>query len=169
MIRIESSAFRRTAFVAGALLTFVLCFGSPVRAQKMLSSSAWRSVTQFTAIPKHTKVRVRVTESIDTQNGECGNFAGVVDKTVYDGDGRLLIPKGSNVVMRVQSRESDRVVLDLASIETNGEQFEAPSETEAISMASMLSAGVSSGGRVVIPENTLLTFRLAEPFQVAAQ
>ena len=88
---------------------------------------------------------------------------------MYDGDGRLLISKGSNVVMRVQSQDSGRVVLDLASIETNGEQFEAPAETEAISMASVQSAGVSSAGRVVIPENTLLIFRLAEPFEVASR
>lgn len=176
MLHIKSSASRRTFWViALAVVTVVLCFDSAARAQKMLSSSAWKTVTQFTGIPKNTKVHVRVTEPIDMQSCEGGQFAGVVDKTVYDGYGNPMIPKGSNVVLMVRNLGNDRLVLDLVSIEADGEQFGSAASSETISMANVQAAGVPGGGRILtsgdhilVPENAFVVFRLSEPFQVAA-
>jgi hypothetical protein len=154
----------------------MLCFHGTAGAQKMLSGSAWRSVTAFTAIPRHTKVRVLTTESIETQSGDGRVFHGKVAKDVFGGNGNVLIPKGSNVELMVKSLADDRLVLDLNSIETNNEQFQAESSREAMPDASVAGAGAvggvqisTSGERIEVPKDSLVTFRLNEAFQVNAQ
>jgi hypothetical protein len=169
MVTIKS---RLLVFTAGACL---LCFQGAATAQKMMTGSAWRSVTQFGAIPKHTRIRVRTTEPIDiTQTCPCRRFEGVVAKDVIGSSGNVLVSKGSNVELSVNSRSGDQLALDLNSIETNGEQFVADVGDEPVAGASAIGAGsangsqvVTSGERIVVPEGSIVTFRLTQSFQPA--
>jgi hypothetical protein len=141
----------------------------------MLTGSAWRSVTQFGAIPEGTRVRVRTTEPIDTAAAGCQRVEveGVVAKDVMGGPGNVLVSKGSNVEMSVENRSDNQLALDLDSIETNGEQFVAegtrePSVSVRIAgVGSFYGAEVPTSGARVIPEGSMVTFRLARTFQPA--
>jgi hypothetical protein len=153
----------------------LLCFHGSATAQKMLSGSAWRSVTQFGAIPAHTRVRVRTTEPIDTTMAGCQRFEGVVAKDVMGGSGNVLVSKGSNVEMSVDNRSDGQLALDLDSIETNGEQFVAEGTREPIVSVNIAGVGSAygaqiptSGERIVIPEGSIVTFRLDRTFQPAS-
>jgi hypothetical protein len=162
---------RLLVFSAGACL---LCFQSAATAQKIMTSSAWRSFSQFTAIPANTKIRVRTTEPIDTQSDVGRRFQGVVVRDVIGASGNLLVSKGSNVELNIDTRSDDQLALDLNSIATDGEQFVAEVGSEPVAGASAIGAGstdgsqvVTSGERIVVPEGSIVTFRLAQSFQPA--
>lgn len=162
---------RLLVFSAGACL---LCFQGAATAQKLMTSSAWRSVSQFTAIPAHTRIRVRTTEPIDTQTDVGRRFRGVVAKDVIGSSGNVLVSKGSNVELGIKSRSDDELALDLDSIATNGEQFVADVAGEAVAGASAIGAGsadgsqvLTSGERIIVPEGSIVTFRLTARFQPA--
>jgi hypothetical protein len=162
---------RLRVFGAGVCL---LCFQGAATAQKMMTGSAWRTVSQFGAIPANTKIRVRTTEPIDTQNDARRRYEGVVAKDVMGGSGNVLVSKDSDVKLSVDCRSGDQLSLDLSSIETNGEQFVADVGDEPVAGATAIGAGsvdgsqvVTSGERIVIPEGSIVTFRLTQSFQPA--
>jgi hypothetical protein len=142
----------------------------------MLTSSAWRSVTQDTGtIPAHTKIRVRTIEAMDTQISECQLFRGVVDRDVFGGNGNVLISKGSEAELIVRSLPDGDLALDLESVMINGQRFGVETGNEAITAARLKSDGLPNGAEVVaigkridVPVQSVLNFGLAEPFHVEA-
>jgi len=138
-------------------------------AQKIMSSSAWRTETLFTDIPAHTKIRVRTAEAIGAQCSEGQTFQGIVANEVIGGSGNILVNKGANVLLVVRRLPEDRLALDLQSVETNGEQFGAAPSNETVPVACVSSGGTMTGEAIEVPAGSVLTFRLAEPFQAIGE
>src|SRR5215469_14687150 len=108
----SSWAQRPLVFILAGLLCW-FCAEGIASAQKMMTSSAWRTQTIDTNIPKGTKIRVRTTEAIHP--GNCGDQAiqGVVDRDVVGGYGQVLISKGAPVVLTAMSTANNQVTLVL--------------------------------------------------------
>src|SRR5215469_14798093 len=123
----SSWAQRPLVFILAGLLCW-FCAEGIASAQKMMTSSAWRTQTIDTNIPKGTKIRVRTTEAFNPSN--CGeSFQGIVDRDVTGDYGQVLIPKGAPVVLTATSTGNNQVTLLLASVVTNDELFGAEGST----------------------------------------
>src|SRR5215831_5573076 len=124
----SSRAQRPFVFLLAGLLC-LFCAEGIASAQKMMTSSAWRTQTIDTGIPKGTKIRVRTTEAINPSNCGAQSFQGVVDRDVTGGYGQVLIAKGDPVVLTATSTANNQVTLVLASFVTNAELFGAQGST----------------------------------------
>ena len=140
-------------------------------AQKMMTSSAWRTQTIDTDIPKGTKIRVRTTEAISSSSCAGQSFQGVVDRDVTGGMGQVLISKGAPVVLTATSTTDNQVTLILSSVVTNDELFGAKGSTfkeqegQCIFAVTPTSASTTTQLRCAeVPADTLLTFRLNGPY-----
>jgi hypothetical protein len=171
MINGKSSWARRPLvfLLAGFLCWF--CAEGIASAQKMLTSSAWRTQTIDTGIPKGTKIRVRTTQAINP--GTCGDqsFQGVVDRDITGDYGQVLISKGAPVVLTASSRADNQVTLVLASLVTNDELLGARGSTleqeegQCIFAVTPASSSTTTQLRCAeLPADTLVTFRLNVPY-----
>jgi outer membrane lipoprotein SlyB len=164
---------------------------------------------QADRVPSGTEIEVRTNEAIDAKSpSDSRIYTAVVDRDVTDRSGRVAIPRGSNAELILRDSSSDQVVLDLESIDVNGQRYTVNSTPEsvtadssrdregvgankrtgkyvgggavigsiigaiagggkgaAIGAATGAGAGavgqtVTRGGKVRVPAETLLTFRL---------
>src|SRR5436305_985146 len=74
-------------------------------------------------IESGTQITVRATENIDQRSYDNRVFAGVVEESVSDTNGRLAIPRGSPVELVVRDERDGDLVLDLDSVVVNGERY----------------------------------------------
>src|SRR5215831_17631434 len=63
-----------------------------------------------------TTINVRTMENINTSNSNGRVFHGVVDQDVYDRNGNLVIPRGSDAELIARPLSRNEIVLDLDSI-----------------------------------------------------
>jgi len=85
-------------------------------------------------IPRDTTIIVRTNETIHiaATEGDGRVYPGTVDSDVFDRDGNLLVPRGSNAELIVRRIGRDEVAVDLDSITVNGHRYGvAATETEA--------------------------------------
>jgi hypothetical protein len=75
------------------------------------------------SIEPGTTIYVRTTDEIDA-NTETGRvFSGVVDRDVVNGNGRVVIPHGSDVELVVRTVSENELALDLDSVVINGARY----------------------------------------------
>ncbi len=117
MIKTQSRATYRAfiALVTGVI--FSLCFVSTGTGQ-----SATPKPAQPGTIAAGTTIKVRTNESISTST-EGQRFSGVVDQNVVGSNGKVVIPKGSNAELVVKRMANKDVVLDLDSVNVNGQRY----------------------------------------------
>ena len=87
-------------------------------------------VAQRSAIPSGTEITVRTDEPIDAdvQNADTSHlYRGTVSKDVVDGEGNVLIPRGSRARLAA-IRDADGLSIDLRSIRVNGVRYTVDSE-----------------------------------------
>ena len=156
-----------------AVLALCIWTGVCASAQKMMTSSAWRSVTVDSGrIPARTKIRIRTTEPADVRGGRV--FHGVIARDVIGGEGQVLIGKGSDATLAVRHVLGGETVVDLVSVRIDGQTFRPEWSTEETEKGSNATEPVRGIGTCVsisprgteILENSLLTFRLTEPLVV---
>lgn len=164
---------RPPIFLLAGLLLAWLCAGGTASAQKLMSSSAWRSQTiDNWKIPRGTKINVRTTEAIKFNGCDGQSFRGIVDRDVFGDSGNVLIYKGSDVELVPRRISDNQVTLDINSIAVNGERFKAQSarpgeERDVVTAENVRTPGVEitrPNEIVDIPEEVLMTFRLTVPF-----
>ena len=165
------TAQRPLIFLLAVLVCLFLAEGV-VSAQKMMTGSAWRTQTIDTNIPKGTKIRVRTAEPIDL--GSCGvhTFQGVVARNVIGSMGQVLVSKGAPVELTAEPVSANQVALSLNSVVTNAELFGArgsafEEEGQCIVARRPLRTSAQmyfSTQSAEIPRDTVLTFRLSEPY-----
>lgn len=97
---------------AAMIWTLPLASAAPVQSSRI-----------STAIDAGTTVPVRTNEDIDTKDADGRVFHGVVDEDVKDRNGRILIPKGSDVDLLVRKTGKDELSLDLDSVKINGRRY----------------------------------------------
>ncbi len=159
-----------------------------------------------------TTIDVRTNERIELDRSDRRVFTGTVNKDVRDEQGRVAIPRGSDVELMVRS-DSDRneLVLDLESVKIDGRRYAIAADAgvagdrrdgvgankrtgefvgggavlgtilgaiagggkgAAIGAAAGAAAGagtevISRGKAIRVPAESILTFRLERPLQMA--
>jgi hypothetical protein len=81
------------------------------------------SAQRAARIDAGTTIQVRTVETINASNDDGEVYPGVVDQDVLSRNGRIAIPKGSDVELVVRRVSDNEVALDLDSIVINGERY----------------------------------------------
>jgi hypothetical protein len=169
----------RNLGIATTLAVCSLFLFTPARSQDRDRDWHWdQEHNRYTRLPVGAVVSVRPTESIDVERRDSRVYHGIVDQDVRGENGRLAIPRGSNVELMVRLAPDNDLVLDLESVTVNGERYgvaAGENRVESRRDNSLVGAivGAISGsqvrGRAVrIPRDTLLTFRLERPMEMGA-
>ena len=73
---------------------------------------------------------VRTNEYIDNTQRDNRVYTGTVDRNVRGGNGKLAIPRGSQVEMIVRTARDGDLILDLDSVMVNGQRYALDTDTE---------------------------------------
>jgi hypothetical protein len=132
-----------------------------------------RDRDRVTRIEPGTVIAVRNNESIDVERKDNRVYRGIVDQDVRGENGRLAIPRGSAVEMIVRVAPDNDLVIDLESVNVNGQRYAIQTEAnrqESQRDNSLVGAivGAIQGGQVRgqavrIPRDSVLTFRISRP------
>ena len=131
---------------------------------------------RITRIEPGTTITVRPNESIDVDRKDNRVYHGIVDQDVRGENGRLAIPRGSQVELIVRVERDNDLILDLESVNVNGQRYAIQTGANRVesqrdnSLIGAIVGAVNGGqvrGRAVrIPRDTLLTFRIDRPMEM---
>jgi hypothetical protein len=132
---------------------------------------------RLTRIEPGTTIAVRTNQFIDSDRRDNRVYYGTVTQDVRGGNGRLAIPRGSQVEMIVRTARDSDLVLDLESvtvaglrygIQTDANRVESERRDDSLvgSIIGAISGDQAIGRRVKIRRGTVLTFRLERPLVV---
>jgi len=135
-----------------------------------------RDYDRVTRIVPGTLLAVRMNETIDVERRDNRIYYGIVDQDVRGENGRLAIPRGSNVEMIVRTAPDNDLVIDVESVTVNGQRFAIRTDTnrqQSIRDDSLVGAivgaiqgGEARGRSVRIPRDSILTFRITRPLEM---
>ena len=137
--RISGASFLGTAQIRGnnekSEIKFRPCLRIAILSVAIIWALPLASVGQSRrgggVIDAGTTVAVRTVQEIETNdNGK--TFPGVVDRDVKARNGRILIPKGSDVELVVKKTSNDEVALDLDSVTVNGQRYSVEADPNAV-------------------------------------
>jgi hypothetical protein len=83
-------------------------------------------------IDSGTTIQVRTNERITANNAEERVFTGSVEQNVLSRNGRIAIPRGSDVEMLVRRTDDNEYALDLDSVTVNGQRYGVESEASVV-------------------------------------
>jgi len=111
MTKIKLS-FSRETLIMILSITLICTFATEASAQRSA------------VIDSGTTIHVRTIDDINTKDADGQVFPGVVDADVMGRNGRIVIPRGSDVELVVRNvSDNNDVALDLDSIMVNGERY----------------------------------------------
>lgn len=82
-----------------------------------------REVPRMARIEPGTLIPVRTNDRITSDRADGRIFTGSVDQDVMGSDGRLAIPRGSNVELIVRVARDQDLILDLESVTVEGQRY----------------------------------------------
>jgi hypothetical protein len=106
-------------FVAVAMV-WALCFTGNASAQRIGTIDAGTTIT------------VRTNQSINENDADGQVFTGVVEQDVTNRNGRIAIPRGSDVELVVRRVSGTELALDLDSVMINGQRFSVETESNVV-------------------------------------
>ena len=131
---------------------------------------------RLTRIEPGTNISIRTNDPIDVQRSDNRVYYGVVDQEVRGSNGRLGIPRGSRVELIVRVMRDNDLILDLESVELNGQRYAIQADKTRVqsrqdnsligSLAGAISGGNAYGRAVRIPRDSTLSFRVQTPLVV---
>lgn len=136
---------------------------------------------RMTRIEAGTVIPVRVNRTIDTnrpyeQSNEM--YTGTVDRDVVGENGRVAIPRGAQVDLRVRVAHDNDLVVDIDSVRVRDREFSLPVHPDRMPpqnnggvVGDIIGAvtGQQVHGPVVrIERGTVLTFRMTQPLELRA-
>src|SRR5579871_2049332 len=131
---------------------------------------------RVTRLNPGTVIPVRTNDTIDVERQDNRVYYGIVDQDVRGENGRLAIPRGSNVELIVRVAPDNDLILDLESVSVNGNRYAIktdPNRQEARrddslvgSIVGAIQGGEARGRTVRIPRDSVLTFRLRRPLDM---
>jgi hypothetical protein len=131
---------------------------------------------RVTRLEPGTMIAVRTNDTIDVDRRDNQVYRGIVDQEVRGTNGRLAIPRGSEVELIVRVEQDNDLIIDLESVSINGNRFAIktePNRQEARrddslvgSIVGAIQGGEPHGRAVRIPRDSVLTFRLRRPLEV---
>jgi hypothetical protein len=101
------------------------------------------SAQRATRIDAGTTIPVRTVEEINAKDSDGEVFHGVVDQDVLTRNGRVAIPKGSDVELVVKRVGDNEVALDLDSVTINGERYGVEAEQNVLESQRKEGVGVN--------------------------
>lgn len=138
---------------------------------------------EIAVIDPGTIIQVRTNEAIQANGSDGQVFSAAVAEDIFDRHHNLTLQKGSDVELIVRKTGND-LTLDLDSIMLNGRRYALQTDEDSGKYASVPATGaiigviaggkgvigagtqiLTNGQRVVVPSDSLLTFRLAEPLR----
>jgi hypothetical protein len=135
-----------------------------------------RDRERLTRIEPGTNIAVRTNQFIDSDRGDNRVYYGSVVQDVRGVNGRLAIPAGSQVEMMVRVARDNDLILDLESVNVNGQRYGIQSDVNRVesrrddslvgAIVGAINGGQARGREVRIGQGTVLTFRLEQPLVV---
>jgi hypothetical protein len=132
----------------------------------------WR----MTRIEPGTVIPVRTNQSIDVERRDDRYYTGIVDQDVRGENGRLAIPRGSTVELAVRVAPDNDLILDLESVNVNGQRYAIRAQPDRVearrdnslvgSIVGAIEGGQVRGRAVRVPRDTVLTFRIERPMEM---
>ncbi len=173
-------AFYRHAKVCGGLLTVAALCLSTGWAQDRRDDDHYRDRDRIARLEPGTVIPVRTNEGIDADRGDGRIYTGIVDQDVRDNNGRLAIPRGSNVELVVRVARDNDLVLDLDSVMVNGQRYAVKTDPHRVearrddrrddslvgAIVGAIDGGQARGRAVRIPRDSLVRFRLEQPLDM---
>lgn len=140
-------------------------------------------------VPSGTSLLIRTNETVSTRKAARGTvYDAFVADDVLDQNGTLLIPKGSPVELIVRSLPylgpggvSTELTLGVRSITVNGVTYPVETKTgnpdsdgfvadgdapSAVGAGDAAGQSLTTGQRISVPSQTLLSFRIADPIRL---
>jgi outer membrane lipoprotein SlyB len=97
----------------------------------VLSASLW---AQSDRVPAGTEIVVRTNDTIDTKHpSDSRIYTAVVDRDVRDNSGRVVIPRGANAELIARDSGDNEIVLDLESVDVNGQRYAVDTASQVVS------------------------------------
>ena len=131
---------------------------------------------RVTRIEPGTTISIRTNTPIDVQRSDNRVYYGVVDQEVRGDNGRLGIPRGSRVELIVRVMRDNDLILDLESVDLNGQRYAIQAQKTRVdsgqdnsligSLAGAITGGAAYGRAVRIPRDSVLNFRIQTPLIV---
>jgi hypothetical protein len=135
-----------------------------------------RGGDRVTRIEPGTSIQVRTNDAIDAERFDNRVYYGVVDQDVRGDNGRVAIPRGSRVELIVRVMHDNDLVLDLESVNVNGQRYAIQTDKNRVesqrdnslvgSILGAISGGQAQGRAVRIPRDSVLNFRIQTPLMV---
>ena len=134
----------------------------------------YRDRAAYTRLDPGITIPVRTNEPIDSNRTDYRVYTGVVTQDVLGRDRRVAIPRGSTVELIVRGSRNNQLILDMESIDVNGQRYAVDTDPNQIVgtagsdsiIGSIIRGGRVRGQNVRIPRNQLMTFRLQRPLVV---
>jgi hypothetical protein len=165
----RSSVKTGVGLVSGLAVLLTLSALPPLFAQYR-DGDRDRDRDRMTRIESGTIIAVRTNDTIDVERNDYQVYRGMVDQDVRGNDGRLAIPRGSNVELIVRVERDNDLIIDLESVSVNGNRYaiktqanrqESQRDDSLVgSIVGAIQGGEARGRAVRIPRDSVLTFRL---------
>jgi hypothetical protein len=131
---------------------------------------------RLTRIEPGTNIPVRTNNAIDVERFDNRVYYGTIDQDIRGDDGRVAIPRGSRVELIVRVMRDNDLVLDLESVNLNGQRYAIQTDRNRVeaqrdnslvgSIIGAINGGQAQGRAIRIPRDSVLNFRLQTPLTV---
>ena len=159
-----------------SLLFGVLSFAPSAISQDRYGDRIHSEGDRVTRIEPGTNISVRTNQPIDVERFDNRVYYGTVTQDIRGDNGRLAIPGGSRVELIVRVMRDNDLVLDLESVDVNGQRYAIQTDRNRIesqrdnslvgAIVGAINGGEAQGRAVRIPRNTVLNFRIQAPLIV---
>jgi hypothetical protein len=135
-----------------------------------------RGHDRVTRIEPGTTIVVRTNQPIDSDRGDNRAYTATVDQDVRGGNGRLAIPRGSQVELIVRVARDNDLILDLDSVTVNGQRYGVETAANRVessgdrrdqglvgAIVGAIQGGQVRGREVRVPRGSVVTFRVDRP------
>ena len=160
------------------LLLGALSFAPSAISQERYGDRVRSEGDRVTRIEPGTNISVRTNQPIDVERFDNRVYYGTVTQDIRGDNGRLAIPGGSRVELIVRVMRDNDLVLDLESVDVNGQRYAIQTDRNRIesqrdnslvgAIVGAINGGQAQGRAVRIPRDTVLNFRIQAPLVVGA-
>src|SRR5437868_14014297 len=114
---------QKRKFILGMALFGVVSFVPSAISQDRDRDRSRYEGDRITRIEPGTNISVRTNDAIDVERFDNRVYHGTVDQDVRGDNGRVAIPRGSSVELIVRVMRDNDLVLDLESVNVNGQRY----------------------------------------------
>jgi len=133
-----------------------------------------RERDRVTRIEPGTNIAVRTNQFINSNRGDNRVYTATVEQDVRGTNGRLAIPRGSQVELIVRVARDNDLILDLDSVIVNGQRYGVETAQNRIdandrnpglvgAIVGAIQGGEVRGREVRVPRDSVITFRVDRP------